>query len=565
MKLPMTNTFEKSGVRHDETQPQAAITRPYAYSQSNPGSLAASETVAVRSEESNPTRSLMHRRLRLLCILGFGGWSFFDAVVFGGLDPVFRLDVIGMVCAAILFVVTIAPLISVLILFARPTISERWLTAIELHLIFLCAATMAGLRFTTVEFCLTAAGTSSIDARVAPVYAAALNNLLLLCCVVVFGVVVPSRWQRTLTVVAGLTCAALMAEVVARITQFPSGNDSLPSAAMMTCLTLFIGVGVTVFGSYRIGRLEGQVNEARRLLRELGPYKLVRRLGGGGMGEVYLAQHRLLKRPCAVKLIRSEKATEETFIRRFEREVQAATRLAHQSAVQIYDYGREADGTFYYVMEYLPGFTLEDAVRNSGPMHHGRVIDVLRQVCGALAEAHGLGLIHRDVKPGNVMLCRLGGRVDAVKLLDFGLVADTDSSDTRLTQSGGILGTPAYMSPEQARGAHDLGPASDLYSLGAVAYFLLTGRPPFVSPNSLELLHAHLTASVTPPSVYNPNVPSDLASVVLRLLAKQPADRFADAVTTDRALAGCDRGDWTDAKAADWWELACSASADFRK
>src|SRR5262249_24998172 len=161
-----------------------------------------------------------------------------------------------------------------------------------------------------------------------------------------------------------------------------------------------------------------------------------------------------------------------------EREVQAATRLTHPAAVQVYDYGQEPDGTCYYVMEYLPGMTLEEIVRRTGPFPPGRVIHVLGQVCGALHEAHTLGLVHRGVKPGNIMLCRLGGRSDAAKLLDFGLVAEPGRSDTRITQTGGPLGTPLYMSPEQACGDTIVGPASDLYSLGAVAHFLLTGRPP---------------------------------------------------------------------------------------
>src|SRR5262249_11181699 len=147
------------------------------------------------------------------------------------------------------------------------------------------------------------------------------------------------------------------------------------------------------------------------------------------------------------------------------------------AAVQVYDYGQTEDGTCYYVMEYLPGLTLEQIVRQRGTFPPGRVIYVLRQVCGALDEAHALGLIHRDVKPGNIMLCRLGGRSDVAKLLDFGLVVRADQSDTRITEIG-PLGTPPYMSPEQASGTSEVGPASDLYSLGAVAFFLLSGRPP---------------------------------------------------------------------------------------
>ncbi len=224
--------------------------------------------------------------------------------------------------------------------------------------------------------------------------------------------------------------------------------------------------------------------------------------------------------------------------------------------MQVYDYGRTADGHFYYVMEYLPGLTLDEVVAASEPMPPARVVHILRQVCGALRAAHRLGLVHRDVKPGNVMVCRFEDRADVVKLLDFGLVADVETAeDQRLTQVGGILGTPAYMSPEQARGESGVVAASDLYSLGAVAYFLLTGRPPFQGYSGLEVLHAHLTATVVPPSSARPDVPPDLEAIVLRLLAKAPADRFPDADDLDRALAACrGLGPWTEADAAGWWE-----------
>jgi serine/threonine-protein kinase len=200
-------------------------------------------------------------------------------------------------------------------------------------------------------------------------------------------------------------------------------------------------------------------------------------------------------------------------------------------------------------------------VRRFGPLPAGRVVHVLRQLCGALAEAHALGLVHRDVKPANVMLCQLGGRADVAKLLDFGLVVDVGGADPRLTQAGGILGTPAYLSPEQARGA-EVGPASDLYALGATAYFILTGRPPFTGGSALALLHAHQASEPIPPSRLNPDVPADLEAVVLRLLAKDPAGRYASAAALDAALAGCaGAGSWAEADAARWWSEVSSVVA----
>jgi serine/threonine-protein kinase len=282
------------------------------------------------------------------------------------------------------------------------------------------------------------------------------------------------------------------------------------------------------------------------------------------MGVVYLAEHRLLKRPCAVKLIRPEQAGDAAVLRRFEREVEATTRLAHPNAVQVYDYGHADDGTFFYVMEYLPGLTLDDLVRRHGPLPPERVVYLLRQLCGALREAHGLGLVHRDVKPGNVMVCWIGGRADVAKLLDFGLVRDPARGDpsTRLTRVGGLLGTPEFMCPEQARAESTTDHRGDLYSLGATAYYALTGRPPFTGPTLIETLYAHLKDPVRPPAELRPDVPADLQAVVLRCLAKDPAGRFADAAGLEKALAACGCADrWGEDQAAAWW-LATSGPGD---
>jgi tRNA A-37 threonylcarbamoyl transferase component Bud32 len=363
-----------------------------------------------------------------------------------------------------------------------------------------------------------------------------------------YGVLVPNTWRRSAAVVGVMAVTPLVISklngMAAQATgQYPEANYFILSATLMG-----IAAAIAIFASSRIETLR----RAAVVARQLGPYTLVRPLGKGGMGEVHLAQHRLLKRPCAVKLIRPEKADHAATVRRFEREVEAAARLTHPAAVQVYDYGREADGTFYYVMEYLPGLTLGEVVRRTGPLPAGRVVAVLRQVCGALGEAHALGLVHRDIKPANVMVCPLGGRAEAAKVLDFGLVADVTSADDKLTQDGAILGTPHYLSPEQARG-EVVGPASDLYSLGATAYFLLTGRPPFAGENVFALLHAHQTVEPLPPSAIRPDVPADLEAVVLKLLAKSPAERFASAGEVELALAGCATPDWTETHAAEWW------------
>jgi eukaryotic-like serine/threonine-protein kinase len=247
---------------------------------------------------------------------------------------------------------------------------------------------------------------------------------------------------------------------------------------------------------------------------------------------------------CAIKLIRPEHAGDSAVLRRFEREVQTTATLTHPNTIAIYDYGITDDGTFYYVMEYLAGATLEQLVARDGPMDAPRSIHVLRQIAGALDEAHRAGLTHRDIKPGNVMLGERGGIPDVAKLLDFGLViahkANGDvsgSASGSVTQAGMVLGTPAYMSPEQCAGDQTPGPASDIYSLGALGYFLVTGRSPFEGRAPLQMMLAHM--SETPPSVraVRPELPAALDAVLQRSLAKRPSERYEGARQFEQALA----------------------------
>src|SRR5262249_21514868 len=253
--------------------------------------------------------------------------------------------------------------------------------------------------------------------------------------------------------------------------------------------------------------------------------------------------------------IHPERAGDPHVLARFEREVRMTARLSHWNTVEIYDYGRTDDGTFFYVMEYLPGLSLDDVLQRHGPLPAARVVHLLRQTSQGLREAHAIGLIHRDIKPGNVFAAQRGGLYDVAKLLDFGLVKPvTEAPAARLTQEGSISGTPLFMSPEQARGLHDLDARSDIYSLGAVAYALLTGRPPFERTNPLEVLIAHARDDVVPPSQLQTGVPADLERVILRCLAKRPEDRFPDVDHLDQALAGCAAADrWTQSDAARWW------------
>src|SRR5262249_37362604 len=262
------------------------------------------------------------------------------------------------------------------------------------------------------------------------------------------------------------------------------------------------------------------------------------------------------KRPCAVKFIRPDLAASPATAARFAREVQAVTGLTHVNTVRVYDYGRADDGSFYYVMEYLDGPTLEELVQKNEPLPPGRVVYLLRQVCGALAEAHAAGLVHRDLKPGNVIIAALGGQRDVAKLLDFGLVQDLSAdADGRLTQAGTVLGTPAYMSPEQAAGESAVDARGDLYSLGAVMFFALTGRPPFLGKFLGQLPAPHRSAPPPLLTGLRPGVPAGVAAVVARCLAKDPADRFQLAADLDRALGACGcAADWSAERAAEWWQ-----------
>ena len=289
--------------------------------------------------------------------------------------------------------------------------------------------------------------------------------------------------------------------------------------------------------------------------RELGQYRLKRLLGAGGMGEVYLAEHRLLKRPCALKLIKAGKTDDPRTLARFEREVQSIATLSHWNTVEIFDYGSTDDGTFYYVMEYLPGLSIADLIERHGPLPAERVVYLLEQVCDALSEAHGIGLVHRDVKPGNIYAAKRGGIYDVAKLLDFGLVKSVDGvTDSHLTIDGAITGSPLYMSPEQAMGESEPDARSDIYALGCVGYFMLTGRPPFEGDKPIKILFSHANEPVTPPSKLRDDVPPDLEEIILRCLAKRPEHRYPDTASLAAALRNCAcHGDWTRERAARWW------------
>jgi serine/threonine-protein kinase len=367
-----------------------------------------------------------------------------------------------------------------------------------------------------------------------------------------YGMFIPNTWRRAAWVIGAMALAPILL-LAGMMWSYPQVAAVMTTIGVVQqVLVLLVAAVASIFGTHLINALRHEVFEAK----QLGQYRLIKLLGAGGMGEVYLAEHRMLKRPCAIKLIHPERAGDPHVLARFEREVRMTARLSHWNTIEIYDYGRTDDGTFFYVMEYLPGLSLEDVLQRHGALPATRVVHLLRQTCHGLREAHAIGLIHRDIKPGNVFAAQRGGLYDVAKLLDFGLVKPvTEAPAARLTQEGAISGTPLFMSPEQARGLHDLDARSDIYSLGAVAYALLTGRPPFGGTNPMDVMIAHARDEVVPPSKHQADVPADLERVILRCLAKNPEDRFQDAESLEQALADCAAADqWTQWQAALWWQ-----------
>jgi len=301
-----------------------------------------------------------------------------------------------------------------------------------------------------------------------------------------------------------------------------------------------------------------------RQARELGSYRLEAPLGRGGMGEVFRATHQMLARPAAVKLIRPEilgsssPAAARVIVERFRREAEAAASLRSPHTISLYDFGVASDGTFFLVMELLDGLDLETLVERFGPLPPERVVHLLRQACASLEEAHVRGLVHRDIKPSNIFTCRLGLAVDFVKVLDFGLVKAIDEGSreaTLLTAPDSTTGTPAYIAPEMVRGDRVADQRVDIYTLGCVGYWLLTGRLVFEAPNAIQVMYQHANTPPVPPSQRSElEIPPELDSIILACLAKYPEDRPQTAGELSRRLSTAVAATWTEEQAHRWWD-----------
>ncbi len=377
--------------------------------------------------------------------------------------------------------------------------------------------------------------------------------------VLMFTVVVPSPPGRALlAAVLSVSSVPLAFALYSAL-----GVNTVPLSPMAFFFALVFPYILIVGMAWISARVVYGLGAEVRRARELGSYRLVERLGEGGMGEVWRGEHRLLARPAAVKLIRPEllgAANSEhrrVTLRRFEREAQATAALNSPHTVDLYDFGVSDDGAFYAVIELLDGFDLDTLVRKYGPLPAERVVHLLLQICDSLAEAHETGLIHRDIKPANIFVCRFARSTDWIKVLDFGMVKLPDGrGDAMLTGEGVAGGTPAFMSPEQAvSGTVD--ERSDLYSVGCVAYWLLTGEPVFSGHTPIDTIVQHVKSDPTPPSEHSEiAVPQALDSIILACLAKSAADRpqTADALARLLKSVPLDQ-EWDSERSKAWWDI----------
>lgn len=383
--------------------------------------------------------------------------------------------------------------------------------------------------------------------------------------IILYGLLAPDRWQRTLALITPMALAPAGMLLAMRGLEPGAFAGVLELAEFETVSNLVVQILVAalvaVAGSKIMHSLRKEANDAL----EFGQYQLQERIATGGMGEIWRARHRFLARPAAVKVIHADKVdpldpvAAAVVLHRFEREAQATAALESAHTVRIYDFGRTQEGNFYYAMELLDGFDLESLVARHGPLRPERAIHYLLQACDSLAEAHERGQVHRDVKPSNLFACKVGRAFDVLKVLDFGLVTRSGAEqarDMRLAEGQEMVGTPAYMAPEQVLAVTRIDTRVDIYALGCVAYWLLTGHTVFDIDRPLAMAVAHVKARPMPPSRRTEtHIPEDLERLVLWCLEKDPDDRPPSAEELADRLAACDgHGAWTQASARTWWQ-----------
>jgi len=472
------------------------------------------------------TRELLQHRLRALALvcavppaLSVLRWIFIDPI--GAWAPgVFT--VVAVACWAYL---------------RRPKLPLSSLRAVE---VVIFAGLLLAIGVNTYLFLGKA-----LDASDYGSYGVQINRLpgVYLLFMLAYAMFIPSRWQRTLRVV------------------LVAAGDSVRTAEQISfsLLILFSGGVFAVVGSHII-------NGYRRAAAEIddaGMYRLLGKLGEGGMGEVWRAEHRMLARPAAIKIIRPDLLgaadAAQTATKRFTREARATAALESPHTVQLYDFGATQEGTFFYVMELLRGLDMEDLVKRYGPVRPERAVHLLRQAAYSLQEAHDRGLVHRDIKPGNLHVGVFAGKADWVKVLDFGLVksfADDRAGTGGLTVEGMTTGTPAYFPPEMAGGASAADARSDIYALAAVGYWLITGQLVFSAKTPLEMVLQHVQQQPVPPSQRTETaVPPELERTILAGLSKDPDQRPQSMRDFAQRLDAAAVGEWSTAQATEWWRL----------
>jgi hypothetical protein len=485
------------------------------------------------------------RRLRVLCLLYafvFFMSRFFTALFF----PEGRADLLSGPAEWAPGAVAIAVALVVAALTRIPQIPLPWVMHIGLGFEVVGSYGIAAAEFSdpsTIDFNTRFLGLSWV----------AVWTLL-------YAVVVPNRPRRT--AVAALASVSAVPVVIGLVVAtHPTPGVTFTKFFFGLVFPYLLVAMMAYVGSRVLYSLGEEVARAR----ELGGYRLVERLGAGGMGEVWRAEHYVLARPAAIKLVRpealgaSEPARRREAQERFEREAQATAMMRSPHTVELYDFGMANDGTFYYVMELLDGFDFEALVQRFGPVPAERVVHYLTQLCHSLGEAHGEGLIHRDIKPANVFVCRYGREVDFVKVLDFGMVKSQREGrveETQLTADHAVLGTPAFMAPEQVLGHRPVDGRTDLYAVGCLAYWLIAGRPVFEGGTAMEVMMQHAQAAPSTPSAHTElQVPEALDRLVLDCLAKDPEDRPATADLLAERLGAIELPSaWTASRAREWWD-----------
>jgi len=379
--------------------------------------------------------------------------------------------------------------------------------------------------------------------------------------IIVFPLLAPNTPGKTLLASLAAASMGMLTVLLSKAAGLTSPDAPMSFFLYYYLFTTYLCAGI----AFVISRVVYSFGKRYGKLREIGSYQLVKPLGEGGMGEVWMARHRMLARPAAIKLIKvdalgTDPTSVKTMLRRFEREAKATAALESYHTIGLHDFGVTEDGAFYYVMEMLKGVNLETLVKRFGPVRPERVVYLLRQVCHSLSEAHANGMIHRDIKPANIYTCRLGPDYDFVKVLDFGLVKTREAREvggTELTAEGVAAGTPAYMAPEMALGKTDIDGRVDIYALGCVGYWLLTGERVFEGDTPLATVVAHVQEKPVPPSQRTElEIPASIEGIIMACLQKDPADRPQSAAELDSMLAACALElTWSSEIAREWWDL----------